>query len=452
MKPSIVAPGSGVRSATNSGDNDYASASGTSMATPNVAGGVTLMWSAIPSYRNNQDNTETLLNDGAMPLPAIVEACGGDYVTGPNNSWGYGLMDVLTSYNQNCTVPATPQNLVSSVTVNNEVLLSWDLVLGATEYLIFRGPGVCPNGTVGFFQIGTSAVTTFLDTTVSVGQTYSYKVAAVVGSCASPLSNCTDETVGCSYSIAPDNATFTAAGGTGSFDVTADAGCNWTAVSNDSWIIITGGGSGTGNGTVDYSVDVNPNPTPRSGTITAAGQTFTVNQEAAATCLFCDDFEDGILPTNWTFIKGTWTESGGNLNGVPGSKASAIASPAFAGCINCTVQAQMETSGGVGNKVWVLGWYVDKANTIEFLMKQETGRWVLKQRSGKSVVAKQKAISPISVGTVYTVVISFNGTQFDVTLDGNPLLSLIPAVAVPSGTVGFRVKDTTGQFGEIVVN
>ena len=94
----------------------------------------------------------------------------------------------------------------------------------------------------------------------------------------------------------------------------------------------------------------------------------------------------------------------------------------------------------------------DKANTIELMMKQETGRWILKQRAGKRIVAKQKAVSSISVGVLYDVVISFNGTQFDVSVDGTSLMSLTPVGTVPTGTVGFEVKSTTGQFGEISVN
>ncbi|MCI0616909.1 S8 family serine peptidase [bacterium] len=370
MKPSIVAPGSGVRSAYNTSDSAYATFSGTSMATPCVAGGIALLYSAAPSYRDDVDATETLMNDGATPLPAIVEACGGDYVNGPNNSWGYGLMNVSTTYNNVCTTPAAPTNLISSLTANNEVMLSWDSVPSATEYIIYRGSGSCPNGDVGFSQIATSSVTSYLDTNVVAGATYSYKVSAVVGSCASAQSNCTEQTI-----------------------------------------------------------------------------------TAPPTCTYCDDFEDGTLDPNWTYIKQTWSESGGSLIGTPiGRKAIAIATPVFAGCLNCSVQTEMLTMGGAGNRVWLLAWYLNKANTIELMMKQETGRWVLKQRVGKRIVAKQKAVSSISVGVVYNVVISFNGTQFDVSVDGSPLMSLTPVGTVPTGTVGFQVKSTTGQFGEISVN
>ena len=85
----------------------------------------------------------------------------------------------------------------------------------------------------------------------------------------------------CSYSLVPTSQTFVAAGGSHSVSVTTQGGCPWTAVSNASWITVTGGASGTGSGTVNYSVAVNTLTTPRSGTMTIAALTFTVNQDGA---------------------------------------------------------------------------------------------------------------------------------------------------------------------------
>ena len=63
--------------------------------------------------------------------------------------------------------------------------------------------------------------------------------------------------------------------------VTAGDGCEWTASSNAAWITVTAGASGSGNGTVAFSVAPNPGAA-RTGTISIAGHTFTVNQAAAA--------------------------------------------------------------------------------------------------------------------------------------------------------------------------
>ncbi|MCM3871930.1 MAG: DUF4214 domain-containing protein [Pyrinomonadaceae bacterium] len=79
----------------------------------------------------------------------------------------------------------------------------------------------------------------------------------------------------CLNSINPTNVNATAVGGTGSVSVTS--GCAWTAVSNAVWITVTSGSTGSGNGTVGYSVAANTGAA-RIGTITIAGQIFTVNQ------------------------------------------------------------------------------------------------------------------------------------------------------------------------------
>ena len=62
--------------------------------------------------------------------------------------------------------------------------------------------------------------------------------------------------------------------------MTAGAGCAWTATANVAWITVTSS-SGSGNGTVSYSVAANTG-TARTGTLTIAGQTFTVNQAGGA--------------------------------------------------------------------------------------------------------------------------------------------------------------------------
>jgi M6 family metalloprotease-like protein len=88
----------------------------------------------------------------------------------------------------------------------------------------------------------------------------------------------------CTYTLNPTSQLFSTAGGTGSVSVTAGSGCAWTAASQSAWITITAGATGTGTGTVSYSAQANSG-SARTGTITIAGQTFTVNQ-AALTCSY----------------------------------------------------------------------------------------------------------------------------------------------------------------------
>ena len=86
----------------------------------------------------------------------------------------------------------------------------------------------------------------------------------------------------CTYSIDPTSQSFGSGGGSGVVAVTAPPGCGWTAQSNDAWLSITSGSSGSGDGTVSYTVAANPSSVPRSGTLTIAGETFTVNQEGVS--------------------------------------------------------------------------------------------------------------------------------------------------------------------------
>ena len=88
----------------------------------------------------------------------------------------------------------------------------------------------------------------------------------------------------CAYAVTPTTYAASPGGGAGpTVTVSAVNGCTWTAASNDSWISITSGASGNGNGSVAFSVAPNPFNV-RSGSLTIAGQTFSVQQ--ATSCVF----------------------------------------------------------------------------------------------------------------------------------------------------------------------
>jgi uncharacterized protein (TIGR03437 family) len=84
--------------------------------------------------------------------------------------------------------------------------------------------------------------------------------------------------VDCQYLITPAQQSFAASGGSGGFSVLAASICSWTVTSDTPWITITAGASGSGLGRVNYTVAANTTVNPRSGTITVAGQTYTITQ------------------------------------------------------------------------------------------------------------------------------------------------------------------------------
>ena len=82
----------------------------------------------------------------------------------------------------------------------------------------------------------------------------------------------------CSYDITPKSKQFSAQDGSGEVAVSTQNGCTWTAKNNVSWIAIVSGNSGTGPGTVKYLVSSHSGADVRTGTLTIAGQEFTVFQ------------------------------------------------------------------------------------------------------------------------------------------------------------------------------
>ncbi len=95
LKPDITAPGVSVRSSFTG--SSYGVMSGTSMASPHVAGAVALLWSAHPYLVGNVDATETLFNTTATPRTSTQDCGGVPGATVPNNTFGYGEINVLAA-------------------------------------------------------------------------------------------------------------------------------------------------------------------------------------------------------------------------------------------------------------------------------------------------------------------------------------------------------------------
>jgi hypothetical protein len=81
----------------------------------------------------------------------------------------------------------------------------------------------------------------------------------------------------CTFNLSTTSVPALSTGGTFVVTVATDNTCAWTATSNSAFITIGSGASGTGNGTVTFTVAASSGAA-RSGTLTVAGQTVTVNQ------------------------------------------------------------------------------------------------------------------------------------------------------------------------------
>jgi uncharacterized repeat protein (TIGR01451 family) len=162
----------------------------------------------------------------------------------------------------------SPSNAATGVSLTPA--LSWNASTGATSYDVAFGTSGTPP------VVANTTETNYAPGALNSGAKYYWAVTAKngVGGNASAVWSFTETCVSALNSV---SASIGAAGGTGSVPVTAGSGCGWSGQSNASWLTVTSGSSGSGNGSVNYSVAVNTG-IPRVGTLTVAGQTFTVTQ------------------------------------------------------------------------------------------------------------------------------------------------------------------------------
>ena len=94
IKPNLSAPGVNVRSSVPV--NNYGSLSGTSMASPHVAGTVALMWSRSATIRRNIAATRAILDNTTTDVSVLT--CGG--TADDNNVWGEGRLNAFAAVSE----------------------------------------------------------------------------------------------------------------------------------------------------------------------------------------------------------------------------------------------------------------------------------------------------------------------------------------------------------------
>jgi hypothetical protein len=88
---------------------------------------------------------------------------------------------------------------------------------------------------------------------------------------------------GCTFKLSPKSKKFKSTGGLSTVKVTPNlTDCTWAAFNTNTWITITSGSTNIiGKGTVSYDVATNATTNALSGTMTIAGQTYTVTVAGA---------------------------------------------------------------------------------------------------------------------------------------------------------------------------
>jgi Putative binding domain, N-terminal len=169
-------------------------------------------------------------------------------------------------------------------TVDVTSTCAWGSISNAPWITVTSGDSGSSNGTLGY-SVSVNPVTSPRSGTITIaGNTFTINQAAA-----------------CSYTIAPSSQPIAVDGGTGTVTVTAGMGCGWTAVSNNTpWLTVTSGAAGSGSGSVGFSVTANDLTSIRTGTLTIAGATFTVNQTACSYTL---------MPTSQSVAAGGGTGS-----------------------------------------------------------------------------------------------------------------------------------------------
>jgi hypothetical protein len=242
----------------------------------------------------------------------------------------------------------------------------------------------------------------------------------------------------CNYSIEPNAHTTGAGGGTTTVDVATGPSCSWTAVSNDPWITVTSGASGTGPGPVTLTIAVNPESgSSRSGSVTIAGQTFTV-QQASAPCSYA--LSPPSQPTP------------------PGGGTGSIALTTGASC-DWTVTLSPGSawltvtngSSGIGGRTITFSTTINTGppRRAEISVGGQTVSVTQETCTYSIFPTRQDLPSAATKGTV-TVTASHGSCGWTAS-EAAPWIELTAASGAGSGTVGYSVQANTGGARSAVV-
>jgi uncharacterized repeat protein (TIGR03803 family) len=210
--------------------------------------------------------------NGTEPIAGLTLANDGSFygatTAGGTHNQGVIFRMVVDT---NCTVAVTPANASitarggsKSITVKADSDCSWSASTTNSFITITAGASGVGNGKVTFTV---PANTNFfaLNGAITI-KNVTFPVTQAIG--------------GCTFRISPKNAKIKVAGGAATVKVTPKySDCVWSASTTNSFITLVGGGTNiTGKGAVTCNIASNATSSILTGTVTVAGQTFTVIQ------------------------------------------------------------------------------------------------------------------------------------------------------------------------------
>ncbi len=182
-----------------------------------------------------------------------------------------------------------------------------------------------------------------------------------------------------------------------------------------------------------------------------------------ARVVFGDNFDDGVLPADWDFRRGTWEESGGSMNGVPDSdigaqnKARAIADPAFEGCDLCGHLATLRLSDVNPDAlpaevhVRLLAWFAANDTNLAVSLKTEQDKVVVRQKEDAVALERLSCEMPLEPDTSYSVRAEFDGVNFRVLVDDELCVETESRFSsTPFGTIGVQSRDAEAHLDDLL--
>lgn len=222
-----------------------------------------------------QANWITITSAASGAGDAVVTFSAAANTTNGSRSGTISLLNqsFTVTQGQSCTLTLSPQNAsfpgaggTGSITVTaSNTSCDRTAISDSAWVAITAGQTGTGSGTVAY-TVAANPGTTVRNATISVGGQPVFL---------------TQLPSTCSYTLAPISVTAPVGTSAGTFTVTAQTGCAWTAVATADWLTVGGTPGASGSGTVSYSVGANGSGQPRNASIAVGASNFNVFQPGA---------------------------------------------------------------------------------------------------------------------------------------------------------------------------